>query len=100
VSALLRGQKIPSNFPEADIPRCPICHGNAAPCSNVSEAQNALFANPFLSPDQATISAAMPRPKAAARRGRSMKLASCEQVAGQSSRNSFAAQCWVLRICN
>lgn len=44
VGTLLRGQKIPSNFPEADTPRCPICHGNAAPCSNVSEAQIATFA--------------------------------------------------------
>jgi hypothetical protein len=44
VGTLLRGKKIPSNFPEADIPRCPICHGNAAPCSNVSEAQEAAAA--------------------------------------------------------
>lgn len=41
---LLQRQKIPPDFPEADIPHCPICHGIAALGTYVSEAHLADFA--------------------------------------------------------
>ncbi|MBO9441268.1 hypothetical protein J7363_04115 [Phaeobacter italicus] len=39
---LLERQKIPPDFPEADIPHCPISHGNAAPRSNVAARNSGL----------------------------------------------------------
>ncbi|WP_264210755.1 hypothetical protein [Leisingera thetidis] len=80
-----------ATFPEADARQGDVALFDTAVSTSGSDAQKAPIANPFLSPDQATIFAAATRSKAVARRGRSMKLASCDLVAGQSENSLQAA---------
>ncbi|MFW8596443.1 hypothetical protein [Cribrihabitans neustonicus] len=70
-----------ATFFEADPHQCDFPLFAAVRSTSGGDAQRATFANPLLSLDQATIFAAVPRSKAAARLGRSMKLASYDLVA-------------------